>query len=127
MGSTHARPESFRDYPEEFVLPVPVERRAKARSRDEAPPKLVRFAKPVAQPKTEREEILGVLGRAAAEPGFIAELTYRGSAALEGYNLSLLAKAALVSGDVQWIEARVGKLDARLRKWLDCRLQQEIW
>ena len=72
-------------------------------------------------------EILRVLDRAAEDNGFIAELTYRGSTALEGYKLTLKAKAALLSGDIRWIEARVGKLDARLRTWLDCRLQQEIW
>lgn len=72
-------------------------------------------------------EILRVLDRAAEDNGFIAELTYRGSKALEGYKLTLKAKAALLSGDIRWIEARVGKLDARLRTWLDCRLQQEIW
>jgi hypothetical protein len=43
------------------------------------------------------------------------------------YDLSDEAKAALLSGDINWIEDRVGKLDARLRTWLDCRLQQEIW
>jgi hypothetical protein len=26
-----------------------------------------------------------------------------------------------------WIEARLGKLSARLRTWLDCRLEQEKW
>ena len=72
-------------------------------------------------------EILRVLDRAAGDNGFIAELTNRGSKALEGYRLTLKAKAALLSGDIRWIEARVGKLGARLRTWLDCRLQQEIW
>jgi hypothetical protein len=72
-------------------------------------------------------EILKVLDRAAEDNGLIAELTHRGSKALEGYKLTLKAKAALLSGDIRWIEARVGKLDARLRTWLDCRLQQEIW
>jgi hypothetical protein len=72
-------------------------------------------------------EILRVLDKAAEDNGFIAELTYRGSKALEGYRLTLKAKAALLSGDIRWIEARVGRLDARLRTWLDCRLQQEIW
>jgi len=73
------------------------------------------------------DEILRVLDRAAQDNGFIAELTYRGSKALEGYKLTLQAKAALLSGDIRWIEAHVGKLNARLRTWLDCRLQQEIW
>ena len=72
-------------------------------------------------------EILRVLDRAAEDNGFIAELTHRGAKALESYQLTLKAKAALLSGDIRWIEARVGNLDARLRTWPDCRLQQEIW
>jgi hypothetical protein len=77
--------------------------------------------------RESNKEILRVLDRAAVDNSFIAELTYRGSKALEAYRLTLKAKAALLSGDIRWIEARVGKLDARLRTWLDCRLQQEIW
>lgn len=72
-------------------------------------------------------EILRVLDRAAEDDDFIVQLTYHGSKALQGYNLTNQEKAALLSGDIGWIEARVGKLDARLRTWLDCRLQQEIW
>lgn len=72
-------------------------------------------------------EILRVLDRAASDDHFIAQLTYHGDEALQNYDLTNEEKAALLSGDIGWIEARVGKLDARLRTWLDCRLQQEIW
>lgn len=75
----------------------------------------------------DREEIRRVLERAAEDDRFIGQLTHRGSKALQSYDLSLEAKAALLSGDVRWIEGHAGKLDARLRTWLDCRLQQEIW
>jgi hypothetical protein len=79
-------------------------------------------------PEQESEmEMLRVLDRAADDNSFIAELTYRGSEALEGFRLTMKAKAALLSGDIRWIESRLGRLDARLRTWLDCRLQQEIW
>jgi hypothetical protein len=74
-----------------------------------------------------REEVLRVLERAAEDNGFVAQLTYRGDEALQEYDLSWEEKAALLSGDIRWIEAHVGKLGARLRTWLDCRLQQEIW
>ena len=73
------------------------------------------------------EEILRVLERAANDVRFIAQLTHNGYRALRGYDLTEEAKAALLSGDIRWIEARVGRLDRRLRTWLDCRLQQEIW
>ena len=72
-------------------------------------------------------EIMRVLDRAANDNHFIAQLTYSGSRALRDYDLTNEEKAALLSGDIRWIETRVGKLDARLRTWLDCRLQQEIW
>jgi hypothetical protein len=84
-------------------------------------------ARPVEKPEPERAEILNVLARAAEDPAFIAQLTYSPAAALADYRLSQPARAALASGDVRWIEARTGKLDPRLRTWLDCRLQQEIW
>lgn len=75
----------------------------------------------------EAKEILRVLKRAAADDNFIARLTEQGGKALRKYNLSWKARAALLSGDIRWVEARVGKLNARLRTWFDCRLQQEIW
>ena len=77
--------------------------------------------------KSENEQILNVLARAAEDDGFIAQLTFQGSNALQNYDLSQQAKAAIISGDRRWIEARVGKLPRRLRTWIDCRLQQEIW
>lgn len=72
-------------------------------------------------------EILQVLDRAADDNKFAADLTYQGAKALETYHLTTGAKAALLSGDIRWIEARVGKLDKRLQTWLLCRLEQEIW
>lgn len=76
---------------------------------------------------TNRDEILKVLERAADDPSFIAALTDRPSRTLSGYDLTSEEKAALMSGDVRWIEKHVGKLTERQRTWLDCRLQQEIW
>jgi hypothetical protein len=75
----------------------------------------------------EKREIVKVLDRAAREDGFLAQLSHRGSQALKEYRLSVDAKAALLSGDVQWIEGFVGKLDKRMSTWLNCRLQQESW
>ena len=75
----------------------------------------------------DKSEILRALTRAAEDDRFIARLTTEGSEALRDYGLTMEAKAALISGDIRWIEARVGKLDAPLRTWLDCRLQQEDW
>ncbi len=74
-----------------------------------------------------KEALVKVLERAADDPAFIAQLTYRGSKALQGYNLTVEEQAALLSGDINWIEAHIGKLDERLSTWPRCRLQQEIW
>jgi hypothetical protein len=84
-------------------------------------------ARPDVDQDVNEEEILRVLVRAAEDNDFIARLTHRGDEALEPYGLNWREKAALLSGDIRWIEARLGKLNARLRTWLDCRLQQEIW
>jgi hypothetical protein len=81
--------------------------------------------KPV--PAEAPSELRRVLERAADDPGFIARLTEQGSKALAGFNLTFEEKAALLSGDIRWIEARLGKLDRQLSTWLWCRLQQEIW
>jgi len=47
--------------------------------------------------------------------------------AVKDYELTWQEHADLVSGDVRWIEAHIGKLNKRLRTWLDCRLQKEKW
>ncbi len=96
----------------------------------ERPMEVQTLVAPLAYPyreEDEREEILRVLERAAVDEGFIAALTERGSEVLRKYDLSEEARAALLSGDLAWVESRVGRLDDRLRTWLECRLQQEIW
>jgi DNA-binding response OmpR family regulator len=78
-------------------------------------------------PAVHGRVIVAVLERAACDPGFVTRLTEQGSRALEDYDLSWDEKAALVSGDVAWIESRVGRLTDRQKTWLNCRLQQERW
>jgi formate dehydrogenase alpha subunit len=72
-------------------------------------------------------ELIGVLERASRDSRFMANLAEEGSRALEGYNLTSEQKAALVSGDVRWIEKNVGKLTEDQKRWLSSRLEQEIW
>ena len=74
-----------------------------------------------------RRAILLVLERAAGDDGFMNKLIEEGSRALADYELSWEEKAALISGDLGWIEARVGSLTERQKTWLNCRLQQERW
>ena len=82
---------------------------------------------PVLSAIDTESEVIKVLERAANDDNFIAQLTYEGSKTLQGYDLILEEKAALLSGDIRWIEAHVGTLDDHLSTWLWCRLQQEIW
>lgn len=74
-----------------------------------------------------RNEILRVLERAAHDPRFIAEIADQGSGALRDYRLTLREKAALVSGDIGWIEQRLGELTDSQCTLLNCMLQREAW
>lgn len=74
-----------------------------------------------------RNTVLRVLERAAHDPGFIADVADRGSAALSAYRLTLPEQAALVSGDIGWIEEHVGELTDSQCTLLSCMLQREAW
>jgi hypothetical protein len=82
---------------------------------------------PEASLTESRKALVEILTRAAKDYAFISRLTDEGSKALQDYNLTSEEKAALLSGDINWIEANIGKLDERSNTWLQCRLQQEIW
>jgi DNA-binding response OmpR family regulator len=77
--------------------------------------------------KIHKEAIIAILNKAAEDQEFLGKLTDSGSEALRGYELHPEEEAALISGDVGWIEAHIGELDDRLKTWLTCRLQQERW
>ena len=80
------------------------------------------------QVKTGKEVILEVLGRAADDSTFLAQLADDPQTALAPYyTLTNAERAALISGDIKQIEGWVGKLDKRLATWLWCRLSQEKW
>ena len=90
-------------------------------------PMMILWPHPEHETDVQGDAILSVLERAAEDNDFLAQLANQDPQALAEYDLSWEDSAALLSGDIQWIEARVGKLDAKLRTWLECRLQQEIW
>ena len=58
---------------------------------------------------------------------FGQRLLYEGSRVLSGFALSPEAKAAIVSGDVVWLEKECGELTCAERDWLERRLEAEIW
>ncbi len=85
---------------------------------------------PSAQPAyvdAETTALVSVLARARDDSKFLAKLADNPNQALSTYNLTPQAKAALESGDVRWLESRVGALDEPLRTWLTSRLAQEKW
>jgi len=72
--------------------------------------------------------LLAVLSKARDDSGFLATLAENPADALKDYdNLTAEEKAALSSGDIQWIESKLGVLDEPLRTWLTARLAQEKW
>ena len=73
------------------------------------------------------DEILRVLDRAAKDPGFVAAILEKGSAALRDYSLTLREKAALVTGDIRWLEGHIGQLSDRECTLLNCVLQRAAW
>ena len=75
----------------------------------------------------ETTALIGVLAKARDDNAFLAQLSENPDTALEGYDLSNEAKAALASGDLHWLESRMGFLDEPLRTWVSSRLSQEKW
>jgi len=92
-----------------------------------------KFATAEAQPSktyaldAETKALISVLAKARDDGTFLAQLSENPDKALEGYNLTKEAKAALASGDLHWLESKVGFLDEPLRTWLTSRLSQEKW
>jgi len=90
-------------------------------------------APPHEQPATndaldaEIKALIAVLAKARDDNAFLARLSENPDKALQGYGLSNEAKAALASGDLRWLESRMGFLDEPLRTWLTSRLSQEKW
>jgi formate/nitrite transporter len=91
------------------------------------------FSRPSLQPQqagyldVETKALISVLAKARDDTAFLAKLADNPDRALRGYKLTPEAKAALESGDVRWLESRVGMLDEPLRTWLTSRLAQEKW
>jgi len=71
--------------------------------------------------------LLAVLTKARDDSNFLARLAENPAQALDGYDLTSEEKAALSSGDIRWVESKLGTLDEPLRTWLTARLAQEKW
>lgn len=65
-------------------------------------------------------DLQAIANRVGADDAFLADLNEFPWFALDDYNLTQEEKCALISGNVDWIEAHIGKLDQQVRmrlKW----------
>ncbi len=75
----------------------------------------------------QKQEVIRVLDRTSQDTDFWRELMETGSDALEDYKLSLKAKAAIVSGDLEWIKQNAGELTEKQLAFIYKRLEREAW
>lgn len=75
----------------------------------------------------QKKEVIRVLDRTSQDASFWRELMESGSKALDGYRLSMEAKAAIVCGDLKWIKEHVGELNREQLMFIYKRLEREEW
>ena len=82
---------------------------------------------PEEQALIHKDEMIRILDRTASDSEFSANLLYHGTDALDEYDLTGPEKLALITGDIAWIEEHIGPLTPSQRRWLEHRLECEIW
>jgi len=75
----------------------------------------------------QKRAVIQALNRTAEDGNFWADLMENGSLALENYDLSMEAKAAIASGDLKWINENVGELTQKQLMFIYKRLEREAW
>ncbi len=75
----------------------------------------------------QKEEVVRVLERAYHDGEFWRGLMENGSESLKEYRLSNKAKAAILSGDLEWIRKNVGELTEEQLMFIYKRLEREAW
>lgn len=75
----------------------------------------------------QKREVIQVLNRTWEDEAFWTDLMEQGSTALKGYQLSSSAKAAIISGDLKWINENVGELTQKQLMFIYKRLEREAW
>jgi DNA-binding NtrC family response regulator len=73
----------------------------------------------------QRQEVIRAIETASRDAEFEKRLDTGG--ALDGFQLSDDAKAAVISGDLSWIRRHVGELSKEQLSWIYRRLEREIW
>ena len=74
-----------------------------------------------------KNAVTRVLKRAAIDETFRTALLFSGTNVLEEYELTGQEKAALISGDIRWIEKNMSPLTPDNKDWLLHRLEAEVW
>ena len=75
----------------------------------------------------QKKEVIRVLERASQDRDFWADVLENSSVALKDYQLSSEARAAIISGDLNWIRKLVGELKKEQLQLLVSRLEREAW
>ena len=75
----------------------------------------------------QKDEVIRVLNRTVEDVDFWRALLERGSDALKDYRISSEAKAAIVSGDLAWINKNIGPLSKEQLAFIYKRLEREAW
>ena len=75
----------------------------------------------------QKREVLRVLDRTNRDVKFASNLLEGDSSALKAYDLSWEAKAAITSGDLNWLRKNVGELTDEQMIFVNKRLQREAW
>lgn len=75
----------------------------------------------------QRQEVIRVLEKASQDQNFWRGLMENGSEVLQDYRLSNTAKAAIISGDLNWIQVNIGELTEGQLMFIYKRLEREAW
>lgn len=75
----------------------------------------------------QKREVMRVLNRTAEDKEFWRELIESGTDALSEYQLSPEARAAILSGDLLWLNEHVGELTQKQLMFIYRRLEREAW
>ena len=84
-------------------------------------------AKTAEEKLIQKREVIEVLNRTADDSKFWLSLMENGSEVLKSFTLSSEAKAAILSGDLRWINQNIGELTQKQLMFIYKRLESEAW
>ncbi|MEJ2136358.1 MAG: response regulator [Desulfofustis sp.] len=100
---------------------------ALSREKTASQEKAERSAEPAVENLIQKQEVVRVLERTNRDVEFARNLLEGDSSALRAYDLSWEAKAAITSGDLNWLRKNVGRLTDEQMIFVNKRLQREAW